>query len=462
MAQSGWATAAWLPGSSASSFAGRATLENRGDFASGVSAPRKRWQPRFSEQRRTSSSFLPAARRSGVEALPTDRPSALTRPWTSVAALAAGATLPLLQRRDMQLRKRQDSAYGHPAASTRLHARWQESKQQTSSRWPIVCYLMAMLVHRLLLRILGFGVALSVPAMRSTVAQTWVFGILALLQRTGTPDSSKGANQVPNSRLLQLLPAALFVLVAVLEIVSGIVLQKLRLVPAQAGGILALLSGIALLTTIEMSNVLLRRRYPKLTWFAAIVVIFGVEISEPGGTTSLASMAWDAQTLQALAIIAAIFYVQGLSLIGKEVLLKVTRVWGQARPMSLYTVAFLASSAQLTVLANYPLDGTDTAPSSFLAKPELGAATAYTITSAFSRLALIWALQSTSAVAVQFANAVAIPLSSILLMAPFISQQVLLGQAVALVGGGLAILASEARRRREKKSKIKITTTDPK
>jgi len=186
----------------------------------------------------------------------------------------------------------------------------------------------------------------------------------------------------------------------------------------------ALLSGAVLVYTLFLSRIMLGMRFQETSWLGALIVAVGVAASGPYGMLQLTSWSRIIPVFTALSL-------SGLALVGKEALLKgVPSDSGDGswkrRPMSLASVACLASVSQLLALALPQVRSLEAWPGlagigSIVIGPlpksgSLGfLAVAYICGSGLLRLTLAWALRAGNAPIVQLVNALAVPYGAAIL-----------------------------------------------
>lgn len=273
-------------------------------------------------------------------------------------------------------------------------------------RMLIWAYLAAVLGYRWLLVHLTLG-AHSQQTVIALWLQLLVFFVGALL------DKKKGFRTALTPGVAKL---CFFVLV--LEWAANFVLRYLSLMRLP-GFSLVIVSSSALLSTMLLSTIMMKRRYSPLAWIAGSIVVGGVCASLPVvGAVDIGS--------SLLGVVA--FAIPGLGMIGKEILMKSEGDFGgvKGKPLGVWFVAFLATVAQLLVFGRWDVH----APAGFHDVMGL------TLIGGILRLTLHLALQYGSSSLVQFANALAIPLGA-LLLAPSHSEQVTIG--LAICGAGLAL-----------------------
>jgi len=256
-----------------------------------------------------------------------------------------------------------------------------------------------MLMHRWMLRAAALG-AVGWPPLPAAVLQAAALGAAAIALQT---------------RARKRVPSELLVAVAVLELASCATLRLLGSA-ANVGVSLALISGTAPLSAMVMSCVVFRRRYSPVVWVGAALILVGF-----GWAVPLAGAGVPVLLVSSLA-----YCVPGLAMIGKEKLLKESR-----GPSALFAVACAASVAQLLVFSCFSVEGVA------VAEPvarNAGTLASHALVSTGLRLSLAWALQATSAVAVQFANALAVHLFSVLALSPVVGWRGILGLLICGCG----------------------------
>jgi len=276
-----------------------------------------------------------------------------------------------------------------------------------SAVWVASLCLVLVLMHRLSLR----SLKLSLPPMRLAVAiHSLAFFALSLIRpgRTSRPG-------------LEHLGMSL--LVGAADMLGWASLQQMTTVDG-LGVAAALLTGAGLVYSLLLSRLFLRRRFQETSWLGALIVAFGVAASGPSAAISLTTWSRIAPVVKALSL-------SGLALMGKEALLRgVPSDSGDGswkrRPMSVASVACLASVSQLLALAWPQVRGLGAWPglagiASLLVGPlpESGAlgslALAYIVGSGLLRLTLAWALRAGGAPIVQLVNAMAVPYGAAIL-----------------------------------------------
>ncbi|CAE8624770.1 unnamed protein product, partial [Polarella glacialis] len=293
--------------------------------------------------------------------------------------------------------------------------------------------LFLVLLHRLALR----TISQPLPIRFVVAVHAAMFFVLSLLTRSSAPGPGPAG-------------VRLAVLVGAVEFLGWMALQ--RVAAAQGLGIAAaLLSGASLVYSMGLSRLLIQRQFRSMAWIGALLITFGVAYSGPS-LSGLPSIA------QALPLLAAWAF-SGLALIGKEAMLsgakceKDQRNW-RRRPMSVPTVAFVASFALLLALAAPQVGfalGRHTWSLREVASLVLGpvpmfgdlsiTVLSYIAASGVLRLTLAWALRASSATTAQLVNAVAVPFGAAMLTlaepAPVIPKRLLLALGTSLVGSSL-------------------------
>eukprot|EP00929_Paragymnodinium_shiwhaense_P096061 TRINITY_DN5750_c2_g1_i1.p1 TRINITY_DN5750_c2_g1~~TRINITY_DN5750_c2_g1_i1.p1 ORF type:complete len:458 (-),score=64.12 TRINITY_DN5750_c2_g1_i1:109-1482(-) len=185
--------------------------------------------------------------------------------------------------------------------------------------------------------------------------------------------------------------------IMVLEIAAGIILPQLG--AATLPG-----SFLCIFLTMLISMPMFLVKYELSAWLVAIAIVVGCFTTVP--------MAWTVPNFAVWMIGAAAFTVPSLNLVAKEALLR-----SSPRLRTIFQVALLASFAQMLCAGFAPNHVGHVARTTAQTARLFGA---YTFTSAMFRISQMVALQETSAVAVQFANAATIPFGTFLFFAPYV------------------------------------------
>jgi len=243
--------------------------------------------------------------------------------------------------------------------------------------------------------------------------QTLIFGGAAALSRH-TRGSTEDGKQ----------PLTWLALAFAAELITLVVLGRLGRGTLPAGAAVAL-PAAGLVAAMVFSVVLNGARYTKWTIGSALIAVLGVACSAPPISSST--------SLGALSLCVALFCLPALTMVLKESLL---RGDPQTRrlPMNIFAVACIASAAQLLVASPTMASTLGSVRSVGLGRILLHAACGSAL-----RLALLWALQASSAVAVQFVHLLTLPVS-VVLTGAFMSLRVIGGLGFVLVAASAATL----------------------
>jgi len=295
----------------------------------------------------------------------------------------------------------------------------------TAASLAIAAFLLLSLLHRRLLRALAANGAPAPPVGLVAAVHAVVFLVAALVVSRKAAPTGSGSPEGGSGRAGLTLIAA----IVVIEVLSWMTLGSLA-----AGGSLALkvalLSGAAVPYTMSLSVLLLRRPFEPLAWAGALLVAIGVACCGLGSLPGI-------RTAAQAALLVGAFIMPGLTLVGREVLLKGSPLLKESPSVGLAAGALLVSVAQLA--ATLLSQGWGAPSWAAVVAPLYSSGAAllwqYIAVSAALRLSLVWAVQASSACAVQLVNALAVPLGAAVL-APA-SARNLLALGLSAVGAAL-------------------------
>lgn len=308
----------------------------------------------------------------------------------------------------------------------------------------ILPYLALLLAWRMFIRFLHVD---GLGALRlSHVVHALAFGALALRHRR---ENAAGlAHHAP-----------IVLMVVVLEVLTHLILEWNR-TTLGAGVLVGMLSGMAVPYVMAFSRALLQKSYNRMTWAGATLVSVGIACSIPLPTGASASIGLALLSTSALLL-------PGLGLVLKEMLLKGRprrRLRGDgekpAQTLDIFSVAAVSSIGQL--LGNL-IHGAIVGERIFATSAwtvASGSLLEYVAASGVVRLAIVMALGKTSALSVQIANAMAVPIGGVFFLAPYISPRLSFGLLTALVGVGACVAAPVQMPRAKLTSRLQEKATE--
>lgn len=284
----------------------------------------------------------------------------------------------------------------------------------------ILAYLVVLLAWRMYIRNLPLEGLHTL--MYTHFIHLVVFGVLSLGKWR---ENAKGlANSI----------VAVLALVS-FEVLTHVILEWNVSTPG-AGVLVGLLSGIAILYVMAFSSAILQKTYHRLTWIGASLVALGIACSVPAARGALGQN-WLLPILSMAALL-----LPSLNLVVKEMLLRdrpVSREGASLVKLDIFAVAAVSAFGQLlgTVVHGFIINEAQILPRA----PPSVFTLQYSAASWLVRMAIVVALQRTSAFAVQTANALAVPVGGALFLAPHMSPRLIFGLVAALAGSTCAVVS---------------------